>query len=113
MTFLDMPVERKGHWYFHPWFPELLQVFYLDIAGTDPADFALYERIVDDYHAFLDRNPRPEKPLLSGHDVMELLGIASGAEVGKVLLELHAAQARKEITTKQEARAFIRTLRKP
>ncbi len=111
MTFLDMPAERKAHWYFHPWFPELLQLFYLDIAGTEPPDFTLYDNIVRDYEHFLDAHPRPEKPLLTGNDVMELLGVAPGARVGEILQQLHDAQVRGEITTKKEAREFVGKLR--
>jgi poly(A) polymerase len=107
-AFFDMPEERKGHWYFHPWFPELLAVFYLDIAGTDPADFSLYEKILQDMHAYLDRHPRPAKPLLTGDDVMALLGIEAGEEVGKILKSLHDAQTRGEIQTKGEAKEFLR-----
>ncbi len=110
MTFLEMPEDRKAHWYFHPWFAELLQVFYLDIAGTTPANFDLYDSIVKDYHAFLDAHPRPAKPLLTGQEVMEILGIKQGAGVGKILKELHEAQAKKTITSREEAKAFIRKL---
>ncbi len=107
MTFLDMPDERKGHWYFHPWFPELLQVFFLDIAGTQPADFSLLQKIERDYHHFLDRHPRPEKPLLNGEQVMELLHLSPGEEVGRILGLLEKAQLRKEISSKAEAKDFI------
>ncbi len=108
MTFLDMPEERKGHWYFHPWFPELLKIFWLDIAGTTPADFQLYDKIVKDYDRFLDAHPRPEKPLLSGHDVMELLGMKPGPEVGRITQRLHDAQVRGEVKTKAEAKEYVR-----
>jgi hypothetical protein len=112
MTFLEMNDERKAHWYFHPWFQELLRVFYLDIAGTTPSNFSLYESIISDYHKFLDAHPRPEKPLISGHEVMEILGISSGAEVGRILHLLQDAQVRKEITTKKEAREMVMKLKR-
>jgi len=108
----SMPEERKAHWYFHPWFAELLRLFYLDIAGTDPADFSLYQDILDDYSQFLNTHPRPEKPLLSGEEVMEILGIQPGEEVGKILATLHDAQIRKKVTTKAEAREFLKKERK-
>jgi hypothetical protein len=38
MTFLEMPEERKAHWYFHPWFAELLQLFYLDMRAIHLGD---------------------------------------------------------------------------
>ncbi len=109
-TFGQIGEERKAHWYFHPWFPELLRLFRLDIAGTDPADFTLLESILKDYHRFLDTHPRPEKPLLSGKDVMEILHLAPGEQVGRILRELHDAQIRGEVTGKAEAKEFLRRL---
>ena len=79
-----MSDERKAHWYFHPWFLELMALFWLDIAGTDPADFGLYNKIVQDYHLFLDKNPRPPVQLLTGDEVMDILGLAPGERVGEI-----------------------------
>lgn len=107
MGLTELSDERKVHWYYHPWFSELLRVFWLDIAGTAPSDFALYDAIVKDYHAFVDARPRPPKQLLTGAEVMDILGIAPGERVGEVLQKLHDAQAKKEISTKAEARAFV------
>lgn len=106
-TFEDLSEERKAHWYFHEWFPELLRVFWLDIAGTEPSDFSFYDRIVRDYHAFLDSHPRPPKPLLTGARVMRILGIGPGERVGEALNALRDAQVRKDVTTKAEAEEFI------
>ena len=106
-TFFEIDMTRKSHWYHHPWFSELLQLFWLDIAGTTPSDFRMYDKIVDDYNAFLDSHPRPQKPLLSGDEVMALLGIGPGEQVGKVLKELHEEQMAKRITKKAEAREFL------
>lgn len=107
-SFEGMPMERQGHWYYHPWFPELLQLMWLDIAGTDPADFSLYKKIVQLREQFLDSHPRPEKSLLSGEEVMEILGMQPGEKVGEVLRILHDAQVRGGITTKAEAREFLK-----
>jgi len=107
-SFEKMPLERHGYWYYHPWFPELLQVMWLDIAGTDPADFSLYNKIVQLREQFLDHHPRPEKPFLSGEEVMEILGMQPGEKVGGVLKALHDAQIQRQITTKKEARDFLK-----
>ena len=107
-TFKGLSNERKAHWYHHPWFNDLLRIFWLDIAGTDPADFSFYDAIVQDYHTFIDSHPRPPKQLLSGEDVMNILGIRPGEEVGKILQALLDAQVRKEVTTKEEARRFVK-----
>ncbi len=105
-----MPDERKAHWYFHPWFSELLRIFWLDIAGTTPSDFGLYDAIVRDYDAFLNAHPRPPKPLLTGVQVMSILGVGPGEKIGEVLLKLHDAQVRGEVTTKSVAVGFLKTL---
>jgi tRNA nucleotidyltransferase/poly(A) polymerase len=107
-TFEKIGDERKAHWYFHPWFRDLLRVFELDIAGTDPQNYSLFEEILKDYHRFLDRHPRPERPLLTGDEIMAILGIKPGAEVGKLLKELHDAQIKGDVTTRRDARAFLR-----
>ena len=109
-TFENLDDSRKAHWYYHPWFIELLQVFWLDIAGTTPSNFDLYDSIIADYNKFLDTNPRPKKPLLSGEDVMEELGIPPGEEVGKYLKAIEKAQAEKTIATKSDAIAFLKSL---
>jgi poly(A) polymerase len=111
-AFKDLSESRKAHWYFHPWFKELLELFYLDIAGTDPADFALYDSIVNDYNVFLNAHPAPVKPLLSGDDVMAIMGLKPGEEVGKALSALLDAQNKKEVTTKKEAKDFLQKLYK-
>lgn len=103
----SMSKERKAHWYYHPWFRELLQVMWLDIAGTIPADFTLYEEIIDDYNRFLDEYPRPPRALLSGNEIMEILGIGPGEAVGGAVAKLHAAQVRGEVKTKAEARQYL------
>jgi poly(A) polymerase len=110
-TFKTLSDVRKVHWYFHPWFKELLQIFYLDITGTEPQDFRLYENIISDYDEFLNSHPRPEKPLLSGDEVMKILGLKPGEAVGEALQELHNAQVNKTVTTKAEARVFLKNLK--
>ncbi len=107
-TFANIDDLRKAHWYYHPWFIELLQVFWLDIAGTTPSNFDLYETIINDYNHFLDANPAPKKPLLSGEDVMQELGIEQGEDVGRVLKALSEAQNKNEISTKSEALDFLK-----
>lgn len=108
-SFFEMSDERKSHWYFHEWLPELLQLFWLDIAGTTPSEFDLYNRIVKDRDAFLNSHPRPPKPLLKGEDVMKILGIAPGKQIGAILEALHAAQVTKKVNSKKEAEEFIRS----
>jgi len=109
-SFATMSPERKAHWYFHPWFIELLQVMWLDVAGTCPADFTLYDEIIADYNRFLDEHPRPPRALLSGEEIMQILGIGPGEKVGKAVQCLNAAQVRGDISTKKEAKEFLRSM---
>lgn len=109
-SFDDMNDERKAHWFFHPWFAELLQVFWLDIAGTEPAEFGMYDAILKNYHRFLDAHPRAPKALLSGHEVMDIASISPGQRVGELMHELNNAQLRGEVHTKREAREFLMKL---
>jgi putative nucleotidyltransferase with HDIG domain len=109
-TFFEIDDTRKAHWYYHPWFLDLLQLFWLDIAGTGQQDFTMYDRIIDDYNTFLDAHPAPKKPLLSGDDVMELLELPPGEQVGKILKDMYDAQMNGNISTKAEAVLFIKGL---
>ena len=102
-----MSEERKAHWYYHPWYTELLELFWLDIAGTSPADYRFLKSILKDYHSFLDSHPRPPKVLLTGDEVMEILGLKPGEEVGAILHSLYEEQLAKRITTKKEAKVFV------
>lgn len=107
-SFKDLSDERKAYWYYHPWFQELLQLFWLDIAGSEPSVFSLYDDIIKDYDLFLNDHPRPKKPLLGGDDVMQILGVGPGEAVGSALQALHDAQIRKEVSTKAEAKDFLK-----
>ncbi len=109
-SFLDMPEERKAHWYYHPLFNDLLRLFALDIEGTMPKDFSLLDKIIADYTQYLDTHPRPAVPLLTGTEIMEILHLRPGEEVGRVRKLLLDAQQRGEITLKKEATDFVRSL---
>lgn len=106
-SFEDMNDTRKAHWYYHPWFVELLQLFHIDIAGTEPSNYDLYDSIIADYNAFLDSHPLPPKPLVSGDDVMERSGLQPGPRVGEILKKLYDAQIKGDISGKSEALAYL------
>jgi len=109
-TYGEIDDKRKAHWYFHPWFLELLQLFWLDAAGSVPQCFDLYESIISDYNQFLDAHPRPKKPLLSGDEIMEIMGIEPGEKVGEYLEKLNKAQIVGEIKLKKDAVMFLRNI---
>ncbi len=58
-------------------------------------------------HLEQESRTRPPK-LVDGHDIINIFGLEPGQEIGKLLEELHEAQASGEITTRQEALDFIR-----
>ncbi len=109
-SFLEMNDKRKSHWYHHEWFNELLQLFWLDIAGTTPSNFTLYNSITADYHHFLDTHPKPIKPLLNGEEVMDILNMTPGKQVGEVLDKLHEAQMNKKVNYRDEAVIFVKNI---
>jgi hypothetical protein len=51
----------------------------------------------------------PASPLLSGRQVMEILAIAPGPEVGRILRDLADRRDAGEISTPEEARSWLRT----
>lgn len=105
---LDINEERKHHWYFHEYFTELLRVFWLDIAGTTPSNFTLYEQVVADYNQFLDAHPAPTKPLLTGEEIMQYAQLEAGPAIGKLAATLAEQQKAGAIQYKQEAIDFIK-----
>lgn len=108
-TFLDESLtnERKAYWFYHPHFSDLLRLFRLDAQGTVPSDLSMYNDVLAAYHAFLDANPKPEKPLLSGEDIMRATGLQPGEEVGNLLKQLAVLQHDKTIQSKEEAKAWL------
>ncbi len=71
-------------------------------------------RQVDFAHAMLtpafgdDSSPILPKPLLNGREIMAHFGLKPGPELGRLLEKLREAQAAGEVTTREQALAFIR-----
>ena len=108
---LDMPLGRQRHWFLDPRFPTLLLLFYADAAGTTPADLSLYNKVKVAYEECLHHFPERPKPLLTGEDVMQTLGLKAGPEVGKILDGLMEKQLSHEIKSREEALKWVLTLR--
>lgn len=104
---LDMNEERKAHWYYHEWFTELLELFYLDIAGTEPSNFELYNAVYKDYLAYIDAHPKKPTPLLTGQVIMDTLHIPPSPLVQTVKDDLETLQLQKKLTTKKEAIDYL------
>lgn len=56
----------------------------------------------------LDEQPSAPPPLLRGEEVMALLGVTAGPRVGQALRALAEAQALGEVSTPEQARAWMR-----
>jgi len=72
---------------------------------TPPEALARHFRIARD--VFGDTPPAPRRRLLSGDEVMEVLGLESGPAVGAALVALQEEIDVGEVTTADEARAFV------
>jgi poly(A) polymerase len=105
---VDMPEGRKRHWFLHPYFLNLMQVFKADAEGTDPTDLSLYEKIFALYRESMKEMPKAPKALLKGEDVMKILGLKPGKLVGEIMEQLRIKQLGGEIKTKKEALAWLK-----
>ncbi|MFV9503374.1 MAG: HD domain-containing protein [Oscillochloridaceae bacterium umkhey_bin13] len=78
---------------------------------TDPAG---WEAHLAWFGAILTRYYRPveerQPPLLTGHDLINELGLSPGPQLGTLLREVAEAQAADEITSRDEAMALVRKL---
>lgn len=104
---LKMSVGRRRHWFLNPWYLDLLEVNRCDASGTIPVDLATYYKVLSLYRKDMRALPREPKRLLTGHDIMELLGIGPGKKIAKVLEELRLLQLEKKLTTKVQAKKWI------
>ncbi len=107
---MDRPPEEKEalrRFYFRrkdllPALPYLMAADRLATATPPEEAYALLSA----YREAL-AEPLPEKPLLSGEEVMALLGLPPGPGVGRALEALLLAQAEGRIRTPEEAQAFL------
>ena len=108
---LKMPKGRQRHWFLHPWFFELLELFRVDIAGTDPSIYELYNRIKNSYQDFLNhlQTKNPDlNPFLNGKEIMDLIGMKPGPKLGEIIEHLREKQLAHEIKSKEEAILWLK-----
>lgn len=104
---LNMPLGRQRHWFLLPHFKDLLAVFEADIAGTDPSRYELYTKVLEAYNETLQKISKTPRPLLTGHEIMELLHLKPGKKVGEIAEALREKQLAHELNTKKQAKAWI------
>jgi poly(A) polymerase len=99
--------ERSMFRFFRDWEPAGLGV--IIVARVRGAiSITAYTRFL---HYFTKKyDPGLDDHLLSGGDVMEILGIPPGKAVGKALDQLREAEAGGVVNSKEEARSFIKNL---
>ena len=105
---LDMPLGRQRHWFLLPHFADLLAVFAADIAGTDPARYDIYTQLLERHNETLKKFPTPPEPLLTGHEIMEILNLKPGKKIGENGKELREKQLAHELNTKKQAIAWVK-----
>ncbi|GGN00606.1 HDIG domain-containing protein [Thermus composti] len=85
--------------------PDLLYLMSADRLGAKGVEGEAHTLLEAFQEALAE--PLPQRPLLSGEEVMALLGLPPGPEVGKALKALLLAQAEGRVRTEEEARAFL------
>lgn len=98
--------------------PELMMVAFADLGATRGAGLCgenreSLERGLDElmhgYKVFLEEVVTL-KPLIGGHDIMEMLNLKSGPIVGELLKALEEARDLKEVVDRAQAEAFVKEL---
>ncbi|CAM3630607.1 HD domain-containing protein [Deinococcus frigens] len=92
--------------------PDLLWVMLADREAargpsSSEASRHAYAAAMNRVLAALEDRPAPPGPLLTGADVMALMGIPPGPRVGEVMRALNEAAALGEVQGEAEARAFV------
>lgn len=106
---LEMSVGRRRHWFLNPWYLDLLEVNRCDAAGTVPSDLSTHDKVLELYRKDMKDMPREPKRLLTGHEIMALLGLPSGPKIKEILEELRLLQLEKKLKTKSEAKRWLLT----
>lgn len=100
---MEMPDGRRRHWFLMPDFPDLLEVYRADALGITPTDMSLYQSLLKLYRHEIAELKLMPKQLIDGDELMKLLSIPPGPQVGKILEAIREAQLAREISTRSEA----------
>lgn len=104
---LDMSVGRRRHWFLNPWYLDMLELNRCDAAGTIPSSLKTHDKVLALYRKDMKELPREPKRLLTGEEIMEILGLPAGAKIGEILKELRLLQLEKKMTTKAQAKKWL------
>lgn len=106
----EMTAGRRHHWFLHPGFEELLEVYRADALGIIPTDLSAYEKMKKLYLHEIAKLKLMPKSLISGKDVMKILNLVEGERVGEILKDIREKQLDGELKTKKDARAYLKSL---
>lgn len=106
----QMPDDRKRHWFLHPWFSDLLELYRADALGIKPLDLSAYEGLKQMYKHEIAKLKLMPKQLIDGDAIMKLLKIKPGKKIGEILLDVRQKQLSGELTTKQDAKEYVTKL---
>ncbi len=103
----EMPEKRRNHWFLEPHFEDLLELYRCDAMGITPVDLSQYHDLLRAYKSEIARLKLIPKNLVTGNDVMQILGIGNGKRVGEILTEIRTLQIEGDLTTREEALEYI------
>lgn len=110
---LNLPVGRRRHWFLKPYFLDLLEINRCDVMGTVPSDLTTHDRVLALYRKDMEELSGEPERLLTGAEIMKILGLEPGEKVGKILEELRMLQLEKKLTSKEQARKWLEENWKP
>lgn len=116
MKFTNHTVEKN---FFTPKNPgaELLKLIYTDqmasFVGGKPqlGSLPIMVKRIKQLLKSLGQKKILPPPLLNGHEVMKIMKIKSGPDIGEILEKLRGAQLDRKIKTKQEAKKFLNKIK--
>ena len=108
MPLIDMAEGAVRKWFLHPKFLGLMEVFEADAKGIVPTDLSLYKQILKRYRKFVKKIRVKPKPLVTGEDVMEILEMEPGKEVGQIVEDLYELQLERRFKTKEKGIEYLK-----
>jgi len=85
-------------------------VFHWPLEPELPGDLAKVKEVADELLRYYHENfsPKRHKDLLNGDEIMKILGLTPGREVGIILAQIREAETAGLVRTKKEALEFIK-----
>jgi len=115
-----LPTDRAIYRYFRDTGEAGIDLLYLSLAdhlaaraaSLDTKQWQEHCRLTEYVLAkhFAEEKPSTPLKILDGHEIMDIFGIKPGPEIGRLLEELREAQSAGEITTREQAVAYVKHL---